>query len=151
MVEDTVQYKLFLARPGGSDVAEEHLTRLAEEILARFAPLLVQYIWQNQPFNLKYRSEKGMNMPLQKPMRYSRCIYLLELKPNVCVGRRGSCSHWRKHPVWRKRRGRVVYCLPPPANHRGFPGAGSQVGQNVPPVSLSLACARPLLLWLHGA
>uniref|UniRef100_H3DI00 Ecdysoneless homolog (Drosophila) n=1 Tax=Tetraodon nigroviridis TaxID=99883 RepID=H3DI00_TETNG len=59
VAEDTVQYELFWAQPDGSNVTEEHLTRLAEEILAKFAPLLVQYIWQNQPFNLNYRSEKG--------------------------------------------------------------------------------------------
>lgn len=66
VVEDTVQYKLFLVPPDGSNVTEELLTHLAEEILARFAPLLVQYIWQNQPFNLKYHSEKGIKTPLQK-------------------------------------------------------------------------------------
>lgn len=61
VVEDTVEYKLFWAPPDGSSVTDDRLTRLAEEILAKFAPLLVQYIWQNQPFNLKYHSEKGMN------------------------------------------------------------------------------------------
>lgn len=65
-MEDTVQYKLFLVPADGSNVTEEHLTRVAEEVLARFAPLLVQYIWQNQPFSLKYHSEKGINAPLQK-------------------------------------------------------------------------------------
>uniref|UniRef100_A0A674MZI1 Ecdysoneless homolog (Drosophila) n=1 Tax=Takifugu rubripes TaxID=31033 RepID=A0A674MZI1_TAKRU len=59
VVEDMVQYKLFLLQPDGSDVTEERLTHLAEEILVKFAPLLVQYIWQNQPFNLTYHSEKG--------------------------------------------------------------------------------------------
>lgn len=66
VVEDTVWYKLFLASPDGSNVTEERLTHLAEQILAKFAPLLVQYIWHNQPFNLKYHSEKGMNTPLQQ-------------------------------------------------------------------------------------
>ncbi|TWW78278.1 Protein ecdysoneless -like protein [Takifugu flavidus] len=61
VVEDMVQYKLFLLQPDGSDVTEERLTHLAEEILVKFAPLLVQYIWQNQPFNLTYHSEKGIN------------------------------------------------------------------------------------------
>lgn len=65
-MEDTVQYKLFLLQPDGSDVTEERLTHLAEEILVKFAPLLVQYIWQNQPFNLTYRSEKGINTSLEK-------------------------------------------------------------------------------------
>lgn len=66
VAEDTVQYELFWAQPDGSNVTEEHLTRLAEEILAKFAPLLVQYIWQNQPFNLNYHSEKGMKMSVEQ-------------------------------------------------------------------------------------
>lgn len=66
VVEDMVQYKLFLLQPDGSDVTEERLTHLAEEILVKFAPLLVQYIWQNQPFNLRYHSEKGINTSLEK-------------------------------------------------------------------------------------
>ncbi|XP_070772264.1 protein ecdysoneless homolog [Enoplosus armatus] len=59
--EDVVQYKLFLIPPDGStsQQSEEHLTHLAEEILAKVAPLLIQYIWQHQPFNLKYHPEKG--------------------------------------------------------------------------------------------
>lgn len=61
VVEDTVQYQLFVVQPDGSNATEERLTHLAEAILAKFAPLLVQYIWQNQPFNLKYHCEKGMN------------------------------------------------------------------------------------------
>uniref|UniRef100_UPI003AAB2C36 protein ecdysoneless homolog isoform X1 n=1 Tax=Centroberyx gerrardi TaxID=166262 RepID=UPI003AAB2C36 len=59
--EDVVQYKLFLIQPDGSSsqTNEEHLTHLVEEILAKVAPLLMQYIWQHQPFNLKYQPEKG--------------------------------------------------------------------------------------------
>ncbi|XP_075993314.1 protein ecdysoneless homolog [Genypterus blacodes] len=59
--EDTVQYKLFLIHPDGSDSqhTEEQLTRLAEEVLAKVAPLLMQHIWQHQPFVLKYQPEKG--------------------------------------------------------------------------------------------
>lgn len=83
VVEDTVQYKLFLAPPDGSNVTEKHLTYLAEEILAKFAPLLVQYIWQNQPFNLKYHSEKGMNASLDK-LLYSWYIYLAKLNECLC-------------------------------------------------------------------
>lgn len=77
VVEDTVQYQLFLAPPDGSNVTEEHLTHLAERILARFAPLLVQYIWQNQPFNLKYHPEKGKNTSLEKLLD-SWYIYLVD-------------------------------------------------------------------------
>lgn len=62
-MEDMVQYKLFLLQP---DASEERLTHLAEEILVKFAPLLVQYIWQNQPFNLTYHSEKGIKKKLEK-------------------------------------------------------------------------------------
>ncbi|XP_056252290.1 protein ecdysoneless homolog [Seriola aureovittata] len=59
--EDMVQYKLFLIQPDGSSSqqTEEHLSQLVEEILAKVAPLLIQYIWQHQPFNLKYHPEKG--------------------------------------------------------------------------------------------
>ncbi|KAL7383921.1 hypothetical protein ABVT39_020696 [Epinephelus coioides] len=59
--EDMVQYKLFSIQPDGSasQQTEEHLTHLVEEILAKVAPLLIQYIWQHQAFNLKYHPEKG--------------------------------------------------------------------------------------------
>ncbi|KAM7385408.1 hypothetical protein PAMP_001494 [Pampus punctatissimus] len=59
--EDMVQYQLFLIQPDGSTLQhpEGHLSHLVEEILAKVAPLLVQYIWQNQSFNLKYHPEKG--------------------------------------------------------------------------------------------
>ncbi|KAF3841937.1 hypothetical protein F7725_023888 [Dissostichus mawsoni] len=59
--EDMVQYKLFLVQPQGSTLqqTEEHLPQLVEEILAKVAPLLIQYIWQHQSFNLKYHPEKG--------------------------------------------------------------------------------------------
>ncbi|XP_061600787.1 protein ecdysoneless homolog [Cololabis saira] len=58
--EDTVQYKLFMIQPAHSapQQTEEHLKLLVPEILAKVAPLLVQYIWQHQPFNLKYYPEK---------------------------------------------------------------------------------------------
>ncbi|KAK1905309.1 Protein ecdysoneless like [Dissostichus eleginoides] len=47
--EDMVQYKLFLVQPQGSTLqqTEEHLPQLVEEILAKVAPLLIQYIWQH--------------------------------------------------------------------------------------------------------
>ncbi|XP_039995760.1 protein ecdysoneless homolog [Xiphias gladius] len=59
--EDVVQYKLFLIQPDGSSSqqTEDHLSRLVEEILAKVAPLLIQYIWQHQSFNLIYHPEKG--------------------------------------------------------------------------------------------
>ncbi|KAM9847760.1 protein ecdysoneless homolog [Aulostomus maculatus] len=59
--EDVVQYKLFLIQPVGSTLqhSEDHLSGLTEEILAKVAPLLMQYIWQCQAFNLKYNPEKG--------------------------------------------------------------------------------------------
>lgn len=64
-LEDIVEYKLFLVQPHGtkSETTQEHLKHLADEILAKVAPLLVQYIWQHQPFNLKYHPEKGIVMP----------------------------------------------------------------------------------------
>ncbi|XP_007545493.1 protein ecdysoneless homolog [Poecilia formosa] len=59
--EDMVQYKLFLVQTNGmsSQQTEERLKHLTEEMLAKVAQLLVQYIWQDQPFNLKYHPEKG--------------------------------------------------------------------------------------------
>uniref|UniRef100_A0A3Q3G063 Ecdysoneless homolog (Drosophila) n=1 Tax=Labrus bergylta TaxID=56723 RepID=A0A3Q3G063_9LABR len=60
--EDMVQYKLFLIKPAAltSQQIEEHLTHFVEEILAKVAPLLIQYIWHHHPFNLKYFPEKGI-------------------------------------------------------------------------------------------
>uniref|UniRef100_A0A1A7WHQ5 Ecdysoneless homolog n=2 Tax=Iconisemion striatum TaxID=60296 RepID=A0A1A7WHQ5_9TELE len=62
--EDMVQYKLFLVQSNGlsSQQTEERLKRLTEDILAKVAPLLVQYIWQHQPFSLRFHPEKG-NIP----------------------------------------------------------------------------------------
>ncbi|KAM4729685.1 protein ecdysoneless homolog [Anableps anableps] len=59
--EDMVQYKLFLVHADGSSSqeTEERLKQLTEEILAKVAKLLVQYIWQDQPFNLIYHPETG--------------------------------------------------------------------------------------------
>lgn len=59
--EDMVQYQLFLIQSDDSTLqhSEEHFSHLLEEILAKVAPLLMQYIWQNQPFNLNYHPEKG--------------------------------------------------------------------------------------------
>uniref|UniRef100_A0A665U881 Ecdysoneless homolog (Drosophila) n=1 Tax=Echeneis naucrates TaxID=173247 RepID=A0A665U881_ECHNA len=58
---DLVQYKLFLIQPDGSSSkqTEKHLLQLVEEILAKVAPFLIEYIWQSQSFNLKYHPEKG--------------------------------------------------------------------------------------------
>lgn len=60
--EDMVEYQLFLIQPDVSTFqhTEEHLSHLLEEILAKVAPLLMHYIWQNQSFNLKYHPEKGI-------------------------------------------------------------------------------------------
>ncbi|XP_032921849.1 protein ecdysoneless homolog [Catharus ustulatus] len=49
--EDAVRYRLFAAAgPGG----EALLRRCAEVALVRFAPLLASYVWQRQPFRLRY-------------------------------------------------------------------------------------------------
>uniref|UniRef100_A0A671YXV8 Ecdysoneless homolog (Drosophila) n=1 Tax=Sparus aurata TaxID=8175 RepID=A0A671YXV8_SPAAU len=58
ILEDMVQYKLFLVQ-SNSQQTDEHLPQLVDEILAKVAPFLIQYIWQHQPFNLKYHPEKG--------------------------------------------------------------------------------------------
>ncbi|XP_056290946.1 protein ecdysoneless homolog isoform X1 [Pseudoliparis swirei] len=55
--EDMVQYKLFWMQTGRA--TSEHISHLVEEILAKVASLLMQYIWQHQSFNLKYHPEKG--------------------------------------------------------------------------------------------
>lgn len=62
ILEDMVQYKLFLIQADGSNSQQtkDHLTHLVEEILAKVAPLLIQYVWQHQSFNLKYFPEKGI-------------------------------------------------------------------------------------------
>lgn len=64
VMEDTVQYKLFLVEQDKLTLqqTEERLLYLLEEILAKVAPLLIQYIWQHQSFNLKLNQEKGIVM-----------------------------------------------------------------------------------------
>ncbi|XP_006170130.1 protein ecdysoneless homolog isoform X2 [Tupaia chinensis] len=60
-VEDTVEYHLFLI-PDDSKDPEKHkeiLQKYIERIMTHFAPVLAPYIWQNQPFNLKYKPGKG--------------------------------------------------------------------------------------------
>uniref|UniRef100_A0A8C4S8E2 Ecdysoneless homolog (Drosophila) n=1 Tax=Erpetoichthys calabaricus TaxID=27687 RepID=A0A8C4S8E2_ERPCA len=60
IAEDSVQYQLFLiaAEPAEPEERRTILQHYVEWILARFAPLLVQYIWQYQPFNISYVPEK---------------------------------------------------------------------------------------------
>ncbi|KAL2083639.1 hypothetical protein ACEWY4_021412 [Coilia grayii] len=59
--EDSVQYSLFLIEPNSKDTEDDErkLLHLKEQILAEFANLLAQYIWQSQPFSLKYQPETG--------------------------------------------------------------------------------------------
>ncbi|MBN3322187.1 ECD protein, partial [Atractosteus spatula] len=61
VAEDMVQYRLFLVQPNACDpqATQQLLQQDVERILVQFAPLLVQYIWQNQPFNIKYVPEKA--------------------------------------------------------------------------------------------
>lgn len=60
-VEDTVEYRLFLIpdEPRDLEKHKEILEKYIERIMTQFAPMLVPYIWQNQPFNLKYKPGKG--------------------------------------------------------------------------------------------
>uniref|UniRef100_A0A8C0DCV2 Ecdysoneless cell cycle regulator n=1 Tax=Balaenoptera musculus TaxID=9771 RepID=A0A8C0DCV2_BALMU len=60
-VEDTVEYCLFLIpdEPRDPEEHREILQKYIENIMTQFAPMLVPYIWQNQPFNLKYKPGKG--------------------------------------------------------------------------------------------
>ncbi|XP_030881583.1 protein ecdysoneless homolog [Leptonychotes weddellii] len=59
-VEDTVEYHLFLIpdEPRDPEKHKEILQKYIERIMTQFAPMLVPYIWQNQPFNLKYKPGK---------------------------------------------------------------------------------------------
>ncbi|KPP70279.1 protein SGT1-like [Scleropages formosus] len=60
--DDVVHYQLFLVRSDPTEARDgepELLQNLLEKILAEFAPLLVQYIWQHEPFNIKYHPLKG--------------------------------------------------------------------------------------------
>ncbi|XP_071985729.1 protein ecdysoneless homolog isoform X3 [Engystomops pustulosus] len=61
VMEDFVEYQLFLVsdEPREPEKLKHTLKQYIEEILAKLAPLLADYIWQNQPFNLKYKSRKG--------------------------------------------------------------------------------------------
>lgn len=61
VVEDFVEYHLYLVPDDPSDPAKlkQILKQYIEQILAKLAPLLADYIWQNQAFNLKYKSRKG--------------------------------------------------------------------------------------------
>ncbi|XP_038166483.1 protein ecdysoneless homolog isoform X1 [Arvicola amphibius] len=61
VVEDAVEYCLFLKPDEARDTEElkEILQKYIERIMTQFAPILVPYIWQNQPFNLKYKPAKG--------------------------------------------------------------------------------------------
>lgn len=61
MVEDAVEYHLFLTpeKPRETEEHREILQKYIEQIMTQFAPILVPYIWQNQPFNLKYKPARG--------------------------------------------------------------------------------------------
>uniref|UniRef100_A0A8P0PDJ1 Ecdysoneless cell cycle regulator n=1 Tax=Canis lupus familiaris TaxID=9615 RepID=A0A8P0PDJ1_CANLF len=64
IMEDTVEYHLFLI-PDELRDPEKHkeiLQKYIERIMTQFAPMLAPYIWQNQPFNLRYKPGKG-NVP----------------------------------------------------------------------------------------
>ncbi|XP_057591831.1 protein ecdysoneless homolog isoform X1 [Hippopotamus amphibius kiboko] len=60
-VEDAVEYRLFLIpdEPRNPEEHREVFQKYIEKIMTQFAPMLVPYIWQNQPFNLKYKPGKG--------------------------------------------------------------------------------------------
>ncbi|KAG8507967.1 Protein ecdysoneless [Galemys pyrenaicus] len=60
-VEETVEYQLFLIpdEPRNPEKHEEILQTYIEKIMTQFAPMLAPYIWQNQPFNLRYKPGKG--------------------------------------------------------------------------------------------
>ncbi|XP_030343569.1 protein ecdysoneless homolog isoform X2 [Strigops habroptila] len=56
VAEDAVRYCLFAATGSGGEAL---LRRCAEGVAVRFAPLLAAYIWQRQPFRLRYVPPRG--------------------------------------------------------------------------------------------
>ncbi|XP_074010751.1 protein ecdysoneless homolog [Numenius arquata] len=58
LAEDAVRYRLFAAAAAGEG-GEALLRRCAEAIVVRLAPLLSAYIWQRQPFCLRYVPARG--------------------------------------------------------------------------------------------
>ena len=89
ILEDMVQYKLFLVQ-SNSQQTEEHLPQLVDEILAKVAPFLVQYIWQHQPFNLKYHPEKGIIFRGELILKIGTCFFLGHVRTDGC------CVHWQE-------------------------------------------------------
>lgn len=77
--EDAVQYQLFLAHPDPSDAEanEKSLKQIMQNILAEIAPLLVPYIWQHHPFNIRYHPEKGKSNT-HAHMRARVCVSVRE-------------------------------------------------------------------------
>ncbi|XP_072484308.1 protein ecdysoneless homolog isoform X2 [Notamacropus eugenii] len=61
VAEDAVEYHLFLLpeEPRDPEKHKEVLHNYIQAITTQYAPLLVSYIWQNQPFNLRYKPAKG--------------------------------------------------------------------------------------------
>ncbi|XP_027716370.1 protein ecdysoneless homolog [Vombatus ursinus] len=61
VAEDTVEYHLFLLleEPKDPEKRKEVFQKYIAAITTQYAPLLVSYIWQNQPFNLRYKPAKG--------------------------------------------------------------------------------------------
>uniref|UniRef100_A0A7N4PG54 Ecdysoneless cell cycle regulator n=1 Tax=Sarcophilus harrisii TaxID=9305 RepID=A0A7N4PG54_SARHA len=61
VAEDAVEYHLFLLpeEPRDPEKHKQVLQKYIATITTQFAPLLVSYIWQNQPFNLRYKPAKG--------------------------------------------------------------------------------------------
>lgn len=125
--EDAVRYRLFAAS-GADD--EGLLRRCAEAIVVRLAPLLAAYVWQRQPFRLRYAPPRGepggrreAAAPAVRAARRRAEPPLLSLPP----ARRDPRAHRRHHGVRGQRGGRVVHRLPGPGDHQGVPGAGGQV------------------------
>lgn len=61
LAEDAVRYRLFAAAAAGG--GEALLRRCAEGVVVRFAPLLAAYIWQRQPFRLRFVPARGEPRP----------------------------------------------------------------------------------------
>ncbi|KAG8435165.1 hypothetical protein GDO86_013203 [Hymenochirus boettgeri] len=61
VVEEFVEYRFYIVCEEHSDPVnvEGILQQYIERILGNFSPLLAPYIWQDQPFNLRYKPRKG--------------------------------------------------------------------------------------------
>lgn len=88
ILDDAVEYKFFLVQTDGLNPKqiEERLKSLVEEILAKLAPLLTQYIWQHQSFNLKYHPETGITLSCHDCNPFTLDHMITSISPPLITG-----------------------------------------------------------------